>query len=166
MKCHIIYFVLHWWYLLLLNSSFRYFLKTHIRLLIFGHTPTTWLTQISPHKEVQNMLFNSLHITHKRTSEGILSQPNISYRIWRTRKLNDTKFFQNQKLYRGSPTYTVFTTADPTTAIFGLYMHKWGIFALVGDSSTNAFFSSPKIPIRWGPFVLGKDLVYVFIRKF
>ena len=84
------------------------------------------------------MLFNSLHITHKRTSEGILSQPNISYRIWRTRKLNDTKFFQNQKLYRGSP---VFTTADPTTAIFGLYMHKWGIFALVGDSPANANFA-------------------------
>jgi hypothetical protein len=112
------------------------------------------------------MLFNSLHITHKRTSEGILSQPNISYRIWRTRKLNDTKFFQNQKLYRGSPTYTVFTTADPTTAIFGLYMHKWGIFALVGDSSTNTFFSSPKIRVSRGPSVLGKDLVYVFIRKF
>ena len=35
--------------------------------------------------------------------------------------------------YRGSPTYPVFTTTDPTTAIFGLYTRKWGIFALIGD---------------------------------
>ena len=36
-------------------------------------------------------------------------------------------------IYRGSPTYGVFTTADPTTAVFGLSTRKWGIFALVGD---------------------------------
>ena len=35
--------------------------------------------------------------------------------------------------YRGSPTYTVFTKADPTNAVFGFCMRKWGIFALVGD---------------------------------
>ena len=29
------------------------------------------------------------------------------------------------------PTYAVFTTADPTTAIFGLCTCKWGIFVLV-----------------------------------
>ena len=36
-------------------------------------------------------------------------------------------------VYRGSPTYAVFTTANPTIAIFGLCMLKWGIFVLVGD---------------------------------
>ena len=36
-------------------------------------------------------------------------------------------------MYRGSPTYAVFTTANPTTTIFGLCARKWGIFALVGD---------------------------------
>ena len=35
--------------------------------------------------------------------------------------------------HRVFPTYTVFTTADPTTAVFYLCMCKWGIFALVGD---------------------------------
>ena len=35
--------------------------------------------------------------------------------------------------YRGSPTYAVFTTADPTTTVFGLCTCKWGIFVLVGD---------------------------------
>ena len=40
--------------------------------------------------------------------------------------------FRND-MYRGSPTYTVFSTADPTTAVFGLCMCRWGIFALVGD---------------------------------
>ena len=46
--------------------------------------------------------------------------------------------------YRGVPTYAVFTTVDPTTAIFGLCTHKWGIFALVGDTleSTNANYAS------------------------
>jgi hypothetical protein len=34
---------------------------------------------------------------------------------------------------RGSPTYAVFTTADPTTAIFGSCTSKWAIFVLVGD---------------------------------
>jgi serine/threonine protein kinase len=29
---------------------------------------------------------------------------------------------------RGSPTYAVFTTSDPTTTIFGLCTRKWGIF--------------------------------------
>ena len=36
-------------------------------------------------------------------------------------------------LIGGSSTYTVFTTTDPNTAIFGLCMGKWGILALVGD---------------------------------
>ena len=31
-------------------------------------------------------------------------------------------------------TYAVFTTADPTTAFFGLFLHKWEIFRLVGVS--------------------------------
>ena len=31
-------------------------------------------------------------------------------------------------LYRGSPTHVVFTTPDPIIVIFGLFMHKWGIF--------------------------------------
>ena len=36
--------------------------------------------------------------------------------------------------YRGVPTtYEAFTTANPTTTIFGLCTHKWGIFTLVGD---------------------------------
>ena len=43
------------------------------------------------------------------------------------------KFMWQFCVYRGCPTYTVFTTADSTTAIFGLCMRKWGIFALVGD---------------------------------
>ena len=36
----------------------------------------------------------------------------------------------------------VFTTVVPTTAIFGLWTRKWGIFVLVGDpySPTNANF--------------------------
>ena len=34
--------------------------------------------------------------------------------------------------YRGSPTYAVFTTADPTTAIFGkLYVIKVDTFCMV-----------------------------------
>ena len=37
-------------------------------------------------------------------------------------------------IYRGSPTYAVFTTAYPTKAVFGLWMHKWGVFTLGGDS--------------------------------
>ena len=41
--------------------------------------------------------------------------------------------FENSQLYTVSPTYRFFTTVDPTTAIFGLCTHKWGIFALVGD---------------------------------
>ena len=53
--------------------------------------------------------------------------------------------------YRGSPTYAVFTTADPTTAVFGLCMCKWGFFALV---RVTQFFSSPKIRGSWGPSVL------------
>ena len=36
-------------------------------------------------------------------------------------------------MYRGYPTYSVFVTADPTTAIVVLYMRKWGIFVLVED---------------------------------
>ena len=36
-------------------------------------------------------------------------------------------------LYRGSPTYAVFTIADPTTVVFGLCTRKCGIFALVED---------------------------------
>ena len=36
-------------------------------------------------------------------------------------------------LYRRSPTYAVFTTVDPTTAIFGLCTRNWGIFVLVVD---------------------------------
>ena len=36
--------------------------------------------------------------------------------------------------YKGSPTYAVFTTADPTNTVFGLCKRKWGIFALVGDT--------------------------------
>ena len=63
--------------------------------------------------------------------------------------------------YRGSPTYVVFTTADPTTAIFGLCIRKWGIFALSRGPLTvpltrilrNVVFSSPKIRVRWGPSV-------------
>ena len=45
--------------------------------------------------------------------------------------------------YRGSPTYAVFTTADPTSVTFGFWMCKWGIIALVGDpySPTNANFA-------------------------
>ena len=35
--------------------------------------------------------------------------------------------------YRGSPTYGVFTIVDPTTEVFGLCTHKWGIFVLAGD---------------------------------
>ena len=35
--------------------------------------------------------------------------------------------------YMGSPTYAVLTAVDPTTTILGLWMCKWGIFALVGD---------------------------------
>ena len=38
-----------------------------------------------------------------------------------------------ETLYKGFPIYAVFTTEDPTTAIFGLCTRKWGIFALVGD---------------------------------
>ena len=34
---------------------------------------------------------------------------------------------------RGFPTYAVFTTADTTAAISDSYMHKWGIFVLVGE---------------------------------
>ena len=41
-------------------------------------------------------------------------------------------YLHKSNAYGGFPTYTVFTTADPTTAIFGLCTHKWGIFALVG----------------------------------
>ena len=50
--------------------------------------------------------------------------------------------------YRGSPTYMVFTSADPTTASFGLCMGKLGIFALVEhllQILCKMFFSSPKI---------------------
>ena len=36
-------------------------------------------------------------------------------------------------IYKGSPAYAVFTTMDPTTAMFGLCTRKWGIFAFVGD---------------------------------
>ena len=59
----------------------------------------------------------------------------------------------------GSPTFVVFTIADPTTTIFGLCMHKWGIFALVGDPlqfhwcEFYATHLSPKIPVRWGSSV-------------
>ena len=45
----------------------------------------------------------------------------------------DCELLKRYKLYRGSPTYAVFTTADPTTAVFGLYARKWGTFVLVGD---------------------------------
>ena len=38
--------------------------------------------------------------------------------------------------YRESPTQVVFTTVNPTTAIFSLCTCKWGIFAVVGDCST------------------------------
>ena len=40
--------------------------------------------------------------------------------------------FKSHINYRGFPTYAVFTTADPTIAVFGLCTCKWGIFALVG----------------------------------
>ena len=33
----------------------------------------------------------------------------------------------------GVPQLLVFSTADPTPAIFGLCTHKWEIFVLVGD---------------------------------
>ena len=39
----------------------------------------------------------------------------------------------NKKGYTGVPHLLVFTTADPTTAVFGFCKSKWGIFALVGD---------------------------------
>ena len=56
--------------------------------------------------------------------------------------------------YRGSPTYTLFTTA-----IFGLCTCKCGIFVLLGDLELkrilhNTFFSSPKIRIRQVPSVM------------
>ena len=35
--------------------------------------------------------------------------------------------------YRGSPTYTKFTTTVSTTTVSSLCMCKWGILALVGD---------------------------------
>ena len=38
-----------------------------------------------------------------------------------------------KSIIKGSPTYAVFTTADPTTAVFGLCTLRWGIFALLGD---------------------------------
>ena len=52
-------------------------------------------------------------------------------------------------MYRGSPTYAVFTTADPTTVIFGLCLHKWGIFRVSrGPPNANfalhIFFQVPK----------------------
>ena len=64
-------------------------------------------------------------------------------------------------VYRGSPTYGVFTTSDPTTVIFDLCMCKWGIFALVGYPLESQwcefcpmwFFSSPKIRVRREPSV-------------
>ena len=52
-----------------------------------------------------------------------------------------------QTLYRGFSTYAVFTTADPTTAVFGFCMYNWGIFALVGDPlqfHKHIFFQVPK----------------------
>ena len=48
-----------------------------------------------------------------------------------------TYFCTRLPLYRGSPTYAVFTTAKPTTAIFGLW--KWGIFTLVWDLLQSHF---------------------------
>ena len=40
---------------------------------------------------------------------------------------NQIFFKESDFHYRGSPTYAVFTNADPTTAVFG------GFFVLVGD---------------------------------
>ena len=37
--------------------------------------------------------------------------------------------------YKGSPIYTKITNRVSTTTVFGLCMCKWGIFALVGDST-------------------------------
>ena len=81
---------------------------------------------------------------------------------------NGTKTLLNlhcKSKYRGSPTYTVFTTLDPTTSVFGLFTCKWGIFALVGDPQCKfcktLFVSSPKIGVRQGPSVCSN----MFIRS-
>ena len=51
---------------------------------------------------------------------------------------NGIKVFLNSHLkfdpqYRGSPTYTVFTTVDPTRAVIGFCMRNWVFLALVRD---------------------------------
>ena len=47
--------------------------------------------------------------------------------------LNLTVYSLDSKIYRGSPVYAVFTTADPTAAVLGICTPKQGTFALVGD---------------------------------
>ena len=58
--------------------------------------------------------------------------------------------------YRGSPTYVVFTTADPNTAVFGLCTCTSGRFLSTVPLTQilrNTVFSRPKILVKRGPSV-------------
>ena len=65
-----------------------------------------------------------------------------------TRRNNNLLLFGPKVLVTYLLTYSVFTTADPTTVIFGLCTCKWGIFALVPLTriSCNAVFFKSQNP--------------------
>ena len=54
---------------------------------------------------------------------------------------NVVKYFLKEKEYRGSPTYAVFTTADPTTAVFWLIYMQVGNFCVSRHGPNNANFA-------------------------
>ena len=64
--------------------------------------------------------------------------------------------------YRWSPTYEVFTTADPTPAIFDLCTHKRGIFALK-VVQTKSIILQTREQLLVCPFHVEKN---VFLLKF
>ena len=76
--------------------------------------------------------FSLIHLHHFLLATQIISSVSSYQKL----------AMQTFLLYRGSPTYEVFTAVDPTTIIFGLCTRKWGILALFGDplQSNTVFF--------------------------
>ena len=56
----------------------------------------------------------------------------VSHKVCKDLRLNLVKLGKKH-IKRLNNKYTVFSTTDPNTTIFGLWMYKWWIFALVED---------------------------------
>ena len=65
------------------------------------------------------------------------------------------------------PHLLVFRTADSTTTIFSLCMHKWGTpYSPTNKILIKAVFSSPKIRVRQEPSVMELAILLFLIQDY